>query len=88
MIVKEVDAISLGVVEREATEQKKGWSAVDFVVVGESSSRRCFIDRDNSALLAAVRTVCAQWGTRFAFDGDVYANGNVRISAVYPGSAD
>lgn len=84
MTVTNVAALSLGVVEREATETKRAWSALDFVVVGESSSRRTFIDRQKeAALLNEVRTICSEWGSSFLFDGEVSANGAVKITAVY-----
>lgn len=46
MKIQLVDAMSLGITEREATENKRAWSALDFIVVGESASRRVFIDRE------------------------------------------
>lgn len=84
MTVLNVSALSLGVVEREATETKKAWSALDFVVVGESSSRRAFIDRQqDAALLNEVRTLCSEWGSSFLFDGEVSATGTVKVTAVH-----
>lgn len=88
MKIQDISAISLSIVEREATENKRAWSALDFVIVGESSSRRVFIDREKeSDLLNAVRTTCSEWGTRFTFDGDVAPNGTVKIAAVHPTQA-
>lgn len=88
MVITGVSAISLGVAEREATENKRAWSALDFVIVGESSSRRVFIDREKeSDLLNSARTICAEWGTRFIFDGEVFYNGTVKIAAVHVAQA-
>lgn len=85
MDVKAVNAMSLGVAEREATESKKAWSAVDYVIEGENASRRYFINRDDqAALLTAVRTLCPKWGAFFLFDGEIAANGAVKICAIYP----
>lgn len=84
MKIQNTTALFLGLTEREASEGKKAWSALDYLVIGETASRRTFIDRENSALLAAARTVCSKWGQSFRFDGEISQRGDISFTALYP----
>lgn len=88
MVISNIQAVSLGVVEREATENKRAWTALDFVILNENSSRRVFIDRKDAELLSAVRSMCSTWGESFQLSGEVDASGRVSISSVAPCDED
>lgn len=84
MKATKIEAIFLNLAEREAQEGKRAWTALDYIIVGEISSRRTFIDRTDSGLLAAARGMGLQWGEKFFFDGEVGQRGEVNFTALYP----
>lgn len=84
MVVQNAKAIFLGLTEREASGEKKAWTALDYVVVGENASRRTFIDRTDPKLLAAARQIAVRnWGDAFLFDGNIDSRGGISFTSLY-----
>lgn len=84
MKARKIEAMYLNLAEREAQEGKRAWTALDYIIVGEISSRRTFIDRTDSGLLAAARGMGLQWGEKFCFDAEIGQRGEVTFTALYP----
>lgn len=81
MFVTNVDAMSLGIIEKEGGTTKDGrtydsYMGLGFVIEGEISSRKFYVP-DN--LQRRVKAELADWGTSFTLSGDIDASGRLSI---------
>lgn len=84
MKVENIEAISLGVVDRDGKKRdgtEYSYFRLGYVVKGENESRQMYVESTDYTRKRMCKEV-STWGTPFVFSGEIDAKGNIVIEEI------